>query len=63
MEMDMYSVALYGIDSYTRRRLYLPYKMEAASANAAVREARKRAKTFYPRFEETEKPDVEVVRR
>ena len=61
--MDMYSVALYGIDSYTRRRLYLPYKMEAESANVAVREARKRAKTFYPRFEETEKPDVEVVRR
>lgn len=61
--MAKFSIMLFGFDSYTKSRMRLPYKLEAEKADAAVREARKRAKTFYPRFEETEKPDVEVVRR
>ena len=57
--MAKFSIMLFGIDSYT----YLPYKLEAKNANAAVREARKRAKSAYPEFIEDGDPDVEVVRR
>jgi len=61
--MAKFSIMLFGIDSYTKENLYLPYKLEARNANAALREARMRAMTFYPRFKETDKPDVEVVKR
>ena len=54
---------LFGIDSYTKENLYLPYKLEARNANAAVREARKHAKNAYPKFIEDGEPDVEVVKR
>ena len=54
---------LFGIDSYTKNKMQLPYKLDAKSSDAALREARMCAMTFYPRFRETEKPDVEVVRR
>lgn len=43
--------------------MYLPYKLDAASVKAALHEARMCAMTFYPRFRETEKPDVEVIRK
>lgn len=61
--MAKFSIMLFGVDSYTKARMWLPYKLDAKSADAALREARMRARTFYPRFEETEKPDVEVVGR
>ena len=54
---------LFGIDSYTKNKMQLPYKLDAKSSDAALREARMCAMTFYPRFSETEKPDVEVVKR
>lgn len=57
------SIALHGIDSYTKQPMYLPYKLDAASVKAALHEARMCAMTFYPRFRETEKPDVEVIRK
>ena len=37
--MAKFSIMLFGIDSYTKENLYLPYKLEARNANAAVREA------------------------
>lgn len=43
--------------------MQLPYKLDAKSSDAALREARMCAMTFYPRFSETEKTDVEVVKR
>lgn len=61
--MEKYSIALHGIDRYTKQPMYLPYKLDAASAKGALHEARMRATTFYPRFRETEKPDVEVIRK
>ncbi len=62
--MAKFSIMLFGIDSYTKgKNLYLPYKLEARNANAAVREARKHAKSAYPEFIEDGEPDVEVVRR
>ena len=61
--MERYSIALHGIDSYTKQPMYLPYKLDAASVKAALHEARMCAMTFYPRFRETKKPDVEVVRK
>lgn len=39
------------------------FKLDAASVKAALHEARMCAMTFYPRFRETEKPDVEVIRK
>ena len=42
--MAKFSIMLFGIDSYTKENLYLPYKLEARNANAAVREARKHAR-------------------
>lgn len=56
-------MALHGIDSYTKQPMYLPYKLDAASVKGALHEARMCAMTFYPRFRETEKPDVEVIRK
>lgn len=61
--MERYSIALHGIDSYTKQPMYLPYKLDAESVKGALRESRMRAMTFYPRFRETEKPDVEVIRK
>lgn len=61
--MAKFSIMLFGIDSYTKENLYLPYKPEARNANAAVREARKHAKSAYPEFIEDGEPDVEVVKR
>lgn len=61
--MTKFSIMLFGIDSYTKENLYLPYKLEAKNANAAVREARKHAKSAYPEFIEDGEPDVEVVKR
>jgi hypothetical protein len=61
--MERYSIALHGIDSYTKQPMYLPYKLDAASVKAALHEARMCAMTFYPRFRETEKPDMEVIRK
>lgn len=61
--MAKFSIMLFGIDSYTKHKMQLPYKLDAKTADAALREARMCAMTFYPRFKETEKPDVEVVRR
>ena len=29
--MERYSIALHGIDSYTKQPMYLPYKLDAAS--------------------------------
>lgn len=60
--MAKFSIMLFGIDSYTKENLYLPYKLEARNANAAVREARKHAKSAYPKFIEDGEPDVEVVK-
>jgi hypothetical protein len=62
-KMAKFSIMLFGIDSYTKNKMQLPYKLDAKSSDAALREARMCAMTFYPRFSETEKPDVEVVRR
>lgn len=56
-------IMLFGIDSYTKNKMRLPYKLDAKSSDAALREARMCAMTFYPRFSETEKTDVEVVKR
>ena len=56
--MTKFSIMLFGIDSYTKENLYLPYKLEAKNANAAVREARKHAKSAYPEFIEDGEPDV-----
>ena len=61
--MERYSITLHGIDSYTKQPMCLPYKLDAASVKAALHEARMCAMTFYPRFRETEKPDVEVIRK
>lgn len=61
--MAKFSIMRFGIDSYTKENLYLPYKLEARNANAAVREARKHAKSAYPKFIEDGEPDVEVVKR
>ena len=61
--MERYSIALHGIDSYTKQPMHLPYKLDAASVKAALHEARMCAMTFYPRFRETQKPDVEVIRK
>lgn len=61
--MKRYGIALYGIDSYTKEYMYLPYKFDAASADTAIRRARTCAKAYYPRFQETKKPDVEVIRK
>jgi len=61
--MERYSIALHGIDSYTKQPMYLPYKLDAASVKGVLHEARMCAMTFYPRFRETEKPDVEVIRK
>lgn len=61
--MAKFSIMLFGIDSYTKENMYLPYKLEAKNANAEVREARKRAKSACPEFIEDGDPDVEVVRR
>lgn len=61
--MERYSIALYRIDSYTKQTMYLPYKLDAVNAKAALHEARMCAMTFYPRFRETKKPDVEVIRK
>ena len=61
--MAKFSIMLFGFDSYTKSRMWLPYKLDAKSADVALREERMCAMTFYPRFEETEKPDVEVVKR
>lgn len=61
--MERYDIALYGIDSYTKEHMYLTYKFDAVSADAAIRRARMCAKMYYPRFQETKKPDVEVIRK
>lgn len=61
--MAKFSIMLFGFDSYTKSRMWLPYKLEVGNADAAVREARKRAKSAYPEFIEDGDPDVEVVRR
>ena len=61
--MERYSIALHGIDSYTKQPMYLPYKLDAASVKAALHEARTCAMSFYPSIRETEKPDVEVIRK
>lgn len=61
--MAKFSIMLFGFDSYTKSRMWLPYKLEAGNADAAVREARKHAKSAYPEFIEDGEPDVEVVKR
>lgn len=61
--MAKFSIMLFGIDSYTKNQMQLPYKLEAEKADAAVREARARAGRAYPEFVEDERPDVEVVKR
>ena len=61
--MAKFSIMLFGFDSYTKSRMWLPYKLEAEKADAAVREARARAGRAYPEFVEDERPDVEVVKR
>ena len=61
--MAKFSIMLFGIDSYTKNKMQLPYKLDEKSSDAALREARMCAMTFYQRFSETEKPDVEVVKR
>lgn len=55
--MAKFSIMLFGIDSYTKNKMQLPYKLDAKSSDAALREARMCAMTFYPRFRETEKPE------
>lgn len=32
--MAKFSIMLFGIDSYTKENMYLPYKLEAKNANA-----------------------------
>lgn len=61
--MAKFSIMLFGFDSYTKSRMWLPYKLEAEKADAAVREARARAGRAYLEFVEDERPDVEVVKR
>lgn len=61
--MAKFSIMLFGFDSYTKSRMWLPYKLEAGNADAAVREARARAGRAYPEFVEDERPDVEVMKR
>lgn len=61
--MAKFSIMLFGIDSYTKHQMQLPYKLDAKTAETALREARMCTMTFYPRFRETGKPDVEVVKR
>ena len=56
--MAKFSIMLFGIDGYTKHQMQLPYKLDAKTADA-----RMCAMTFYPRFKETGKPDVEVVKR
>lgn len=36
--MAKFSIMLFGFDSYTKSRMWLPYKLEAEKADAAVRE-------------------------
>lgn len=48
--MAKFSIMLFGIDSYTKNKMQLPYKLDAKSSDAALREARMCAMTFYPRF-------------
>lgn len=57
--MAKFSIMLFGIDSYTKENMYLPYKLEAKNANAAVHEARKHAKSAYPEFIEDGEPEHE----
>lgn len=45
--MAKFSIMLFGIDSYTKHQMQLPYKLDAKTANAALREARMCAMTFY----------------
>lgn len=52
--MAKFSIMLFGFDSYTKSRMWLPYKLEAEKADAAVREARARAGRAYPEFVEDE---------
>lgn len=61
--MAKFSIMLFGIDSYTKHQMQLPYKLDAKTAETALREARMCTMTFYPRFREMGKPDVEVVKR
>ena len=61
--MAKFSIVLFGIDSYTKNQVLLAYRLDAKTVEAALREARMRTMTFYPRFKETEKPDVEVVKK
>lgn len=61
--MAKFSIMLFGIDSYTKEICICRISWKQKNANAAVREARKRAKSAYPEFIEDGDPDVEVVRR
>lgn len=61
--MAKFSIMLFGIDSYTKKQDAATVQAGRKSSDAALREARMCAMTFYPRFSETEKPDVEVVKR
>lgn len=45
--MAKFSIMLFGIDSYTKNKMQLPYKLDAKSSDAALREARMCAMTFY----------------
>lgn len=38
--MAKFSIMLFGIDSYTKNQMQLPYKLDAKSADVALREAR-----------------------
>lgn len=38
--MAKFSIMLFGIDSYTKNKMQLPYKLDAKSSDAALREAR-----------------------
>ncbi len=44
--MAKFSIMLFGIDSYTKNKMQLPYKLDAKSSDAALREARMCAMTF-----------------
>lgn len=61
--MAKFSIMLFGIDNYTKHQMQLQYKLDAKTADVALREARMCAMTFYPRFKKTGKPDMEVVKR
>ena len=61
--MDKEQLAIARLQDAAKENLYLPDKLEARNANAAVREARKHAKSAYPEFIEDGEPDVEVVKR